>query len=169
MKLQRLSCKPSSKAYKSFFTLHIISAHLGGLSTYRSIHPSVGPPARPPVHWVIQSPQHQLPLHAPAIIRLEHKKRSEIQTTFKRREMLMMENFPLFLFFYGWGGQKARPRVIHHFHSNCPSIGHLCNQRPIRPRVRLGCLCPVSASRHRQIRLSLTTLTPTRAHPSCPE
>lgn len=67
------------------------------------------------------------------------------------------------------GGQKARPRIIHHFHGNCPSIGHLCNQRPIRPRVRLGCLCPVSASRHRQIRLSLTTLTPTRAHPSGPE
>lgn len=66
-------------------------------------------------------------------------------------------------------GQKARPRVIHHFHGNCLSIGHLCNQRPIRPRVRLGCLCPVSASRHRQIRLSLTTLTPTRAHPSGPQ
>lgn len=68
-----------------------------------------------------------------------------------------------------WLRGKRPGHVIHHFHGNCPSIGHLCNQRPIRPRVRLGCLCPVSASRHRQIRLSLTTLTPTRAHPSGPE
>lgn len=84
--------------------------------------------------------------------------------------MATIEKFPLFSERHIMaGGQKARLRVIHHFHGNCPSIGHLCNQRPIRPRVRLGCLCPVSASRHRQIRLSLTTLTPTRAHPSGPE
>lgn len=48
----------------------------------------------------------------------------------------LAEKFLLFSSLDG-RGQKVGTHIMHHFHSNCPCIGQLCNQWPIRPAVWL--------------------------------